>query len=192
MQSVIEIKENRKKVVSFVRSQEEFLIYIKKCVDEMYVSIENMTYNEFIKTKSFKPGKYMLINTNNIIYLEKAVIINKGMVYNTTNFGITILITWELIHLTTDATNVITNLVALNEININKTPTLENNGNNENKSDKAKEIDNLSDNTDTYINSINEFNITNMSENSSICIIGKRGSASSAFLCLCCLTAGRS
>lgn len=97
MFAITETKDNQTSLVKFVDNKDEFLEFVKKTVDGDYTLISNMTYEEFRKTKSLKPGKYLLQYDNKIMYLEKLVRVNSGYVYSSKHVNLDMLCQWELI-----------------------------------------------------------------------------------------------
>lgn len=118
MYGIIEIKEedHSKKMVAFVDTSDQFIPIVKSQISDEYTTIEKLSFQDFSKNKSFKQGRYLLIN-NVIILLEKAEIIRKGYLYNTILQHVNIIKTWELIPIKCDLPQVNNNVPVQNNAN---------------------------------------------------------------------------
>jgi hypothetical protein len=100
--AILEISESTKKeIVKLIDSKDSFLDYIKSKIKE-YILIENLSYDDFCKNKTFKCGKYLLLNDNKAVYVEKENVISEGKLYNSTKLNFKILTEWEMIPIIVD------------------------------------------------------------------------------------------
>lgn len=103
MYGIIEIREedHSKKLVAFVDTPEQFVTHVKNLIGDEYTTMEKLSYQDFSKSKTFKQGRYLLVN-GTIILLEKKEILKEGYIYNTVSRYLNIIKTWELIAINCD------------------------------------------------------------------------------------------
>lgn len=96
--AIVEKKNGVKNIVFYISKTEKFLKFVKKSIETNdYIQIGNVMETDILENNFFKPFKYLVDNTNKIIYLEKKEIIIPGYVYNTKKLEINVLCSWELI-----------------------------------------------------------------------------------------------
>jgi hypothetical protein len=101
MYAIIQIANDVKELVAFVDNHDDFLTYAKKNIitsnGSDYTFISNTNYDDFKKNSILKNGKYLLMNNNVILFVEKFYEISKGYIYNSTYENFKIIVHWELI-----------------------------------------------------------------------------------------------
>ena len=98
MFAVIETCQEGKNFIGFVNSLKDCEKFTKKQIGiHDYSFLSNISPQEIKNNTSFKPGKYLIEEKNEIFYLEKFTKINKGYLYNSEDIEIKILCSWELI-----------------------------------------------------------------------------------------------
>ena len=96
---IIEINDSKKELVHLVESKDDFLNYIKNQSIIEYTLLENLAYSDFIKSKTFKLGKYLLVNENKASYIEKETV--PGIVYGT-KLNFKTITEWEIVPIKAD------------------------------------------------------------------------------------------
>ncbi|ARF11162.1 packaging ATPase [Klosneuvirus KNV1] len=194
MYAIVEIKEedHSKKIVAFVDTHEQFIIHVKNLIGDDYTTLEKLSYQDFSKSKTFKQGRYLLIN-DAIVLLEKKEILREGFIYNTVSRYINIIKTWELYEMSCDFPQQLNTITTISQTDSNTVfiPTkqiinepiqlTELKSEQPSQQDINKLIDEVLSDPGTYdeydaIHTYERLNASDIEDHSAILIIGKRGS----------------
>lgn len=200
MYGIVEIKEedHSKKIVAFVDTYEQFIIHVKNLIGDDYTTLEKLSYHDFSKSKTFKQGRYLLIN-DAIVLLEKKEILREGYIYNTVSRYINIIKTWELYEMTCDFPQQLNTINAFAHSNANTIfiPTkqiteepiqmVEIKSEQPSQYDINKLIDEVLSDPGTYdeydaLHTYERLNASDIEDYATMMIIGKRGSGKSTIV----------
>ena len=82
-----------------IPSHDDFVIFAKnKLADEKYTLLQSVSVDDILKTNTYLDGKYLLVNGNYILYVEKTLTIIPGRFYGGYNkHNVTIIYNWKAI-----------------------------------------------------------------------------------------------
>ena len=198
MHAIVEIKEedHSKKIVAFIDTPEQFVLQVKSLISDEYTTIEKLSYQDFSKSKTFKQGRYLLIN-DTIVLLEKKEILREGYIYNTISRYTAIIKTWEIVTIKCDfpqQLNIIDSPLTKSEVNNVFIPAkqiieepikqIELQTEQPEQTNINNLIDQILTEPGTYdeydaIHTYERLNVSDIEDHASILIVGKRGSGRS-------------
>lgn len=195
MYGIVEIKEedHSKKIVAFVDTQEQFITHVKNLIGDEYTTLEKLSYQDFSKSKTFKQGRYLLIN-DTIVLLEKKEVLRQGYIYNTVSRYINIIKTWKLYEIICDFPQPNTIQPEVNSVFIPAKQIIDNpkkmidlKYDQPSQHDINKLIDDVLSDPETYdeydaTHTYERLNSSDIEDYATIMIIGKRGAGKSTIV----------
>lgn len=112
MLAVIENKQNNKAIIGVIESSQEFLNFVKKEINvDNYIYLTNIALEEIELNKLFKNNKYLInYNDKKIVYAEKIITIERGILYNTHKIDLNVISEWKIV---SNKLNLLTNDIYL-------------------------------------------------------------------------------